>query len=192
MARAAAEKMNRPLAVLVDLAGPKIRTRTLKDHRLVKLEANQQFIITTRDVEGDNTQVATNYLGMPGDVHAGARILLDDGAIELRVESTTDTDVVARVINGGMLGERKGINLPGITLPIPSMTEKDRDDLKWAATQRVDYFALSFVRSGADCLEAKELIKSAGSAAPLIAKIEKAEAIDHLDEIVATADGATL
>src|SRR6266404_4352324 len=189
MARAAAEKMNRPLAVLVDLAGPKIRTRTLKDHQPVKLEANQQFIITTRDVEGDNTQVATNYLGMPSDVHLGARILLDDGAIELRVESTTDTDVVARVINGGMLGERKGINLPGITLPIPSMTEKDRDDVSWAAQQGVDYFALSFVRSGADCLEAKELIKSAGSAAPLVAKIEKAEAIDHLDEIIEAADG---
>ena len=106
MARAAAEKMNRPLAVLVDLAGPKIRTRTLKDHQPVELEANQQFTITTRDIEGDNTQVATNYLGMPGDVHAGARILLDDGAIELRVESTTDTDVVTRVINGGMLGEQ--------------------------------------------------------------------------------------
>ena len=94
-----------------------------------------------------------------------------------------------RVINGGILGERKGINLPGITLPIPSLTEKDRDDLKWAAQQAVDYFALSFVRSGADCLEAKELIKAAGSVAPLVAKIEKAEAIDHLDEIIAAADG---
>src|SRR5260370_1813252 len=189
MARAAAEKMNRPLAVLDDLAGPKIRTRTLKDHQPVKLEANQQFISTTRDVEGDDTQVATNYLGMPGDVHSGARILLDDGAIELRVETTTDTDVVARVINGGMLGERKGINLPGITLTIPSMTEKDREDVRWAAQQGVDYFALSFVRSGADCLAAKELIKSAGSRAPLVAKIEKAEAIDHLDEIIEAADG---
>ena len=126
---------------------------------------------------------------MPSDVHAGARVLLDDGAIELRVESTTETDVVTRVINGGILGERKGINLPGITLPIPSLTEKDRDDLKWAAQQGVDYFALSFVRSGADCVEAKELIKNAGSAAPLVAKIEKAEAIDHLDEIIAAADG---
>ncbi len=189
MARAAAEKMNRPLAVLVDLSGPKIRTRTLKNHQPVKLEANQQFIITTRDVEGDNTQVATNYRGMPRDVHPGARILLDDGAIELRVESTTETDVVTRVINGGILGERKGINLPGITLPIPSLTEKDRDDLKWAAQQAADYFALSFVRSGADCTEAKELIKSAGSVAPLVAKIEKAEAVDHLDEIIAAADG---
>jgi pyruvate kinase len=189
MARACATRMNRSLAVLVDLSGPKIRTRSLKNHQPVKLEAEQKFTITTHDIEGDNTQVATNYSGMPSDVHPGARILLDDGAIELRVESTTETDVVTRVINGGMLGERKGINLPGITLPIPSMTEKDRDDLKWAAQQDVDYFALSFVRSGADCTEAKELIKSAGSLAPLIAKIEKAEAIDHLEEIIETADG---
>lgn len=189
MARACAEKMKRSLAVLIDLSGPKIRTRSLKNHQPVKLEANQQFVITTRDIEGDNTQVATNYDGMPRDVFAGARILLDDGAIELRVERTTEADVICRVINGGMLGERKGINLPGITLPIPSMTAKDRDDLKWAAQQDVDYFALSFVRSGADCIEAKELIKSAGSAAPLIAKIEKSEAIDHLEEIIEAADG---
>lgn len=189
MARAAAEKTNRPLAVLADLAGPKIRTRTLKNHQPIEIKANQQFTITTREIEGDEKQVATNYSGMPADVHEGARILLDDGAIELRVESTTDTDVVTRVINGGMLGERKGINLPGITLPIPSLTEKDRDDLRWAAAQGVDYIALSFVRSGKDCAEAKDLIKEAGSTAPLIAKIEKAEAIDHLDEIIAAADG---
>jgi pyruvate kinase len=189
LARAAAEKMNRPLAILADLAGPKIRTRTLKNHLPVELKTDQQFTITTREVEGDAKQVATNYDGMPQDVPAGARILLDDGAIELRVESTTESDVITRVINGGVLGERKGINLPGVMLPIPSMTEKDRDDLRWAAAHDVDYFALSFVRSGKDCLEAKDLIRDAGSTAPLIAKIEKAEAIDHLDEIIAAADG---
>jgi len=188
-ARAAAQKMDRPLAVLVNLSGPKIRTRALKNNEPVELKAGQVFTMTTRAIEGDNTQVATNYDGMPKDVHAGARILLDDGAIELQVESTTATEVVTRVINGGMLGERKGINLPGVTLPIPSLTEKDRDDLKWAAQQKVDYFALSFVRSGKDCAEAKELIRQAGSSAPLIAKIEKAEAIDHLDEIIEAADG---
>ena len=189
MARAAAQKLNRPLAVLADLAGPKIRTRSLKNHQPVEIKANQQFTITTREIEGDEKQVATNYSGMPADVHEGARILLDDGAIELRVEKTTDIDVITRVINGGLLGERKGINLPGVTLPIPSLTEKDRDDLRWAAAQGVDYIALSFVRSGKDCIEAKDLIKEAGSTAPLIAKIEKAEAIDHLDEIIAAADG---
>ena len=188
-ARAAAEKMNRPLAVLVDLSGPKIRTRTLKNQQPVTLQTNQQFVITTRSIEGDNTQVATNYDGMPSDVHTGARILLDDGAIELRVESVTDTDIVTRVINGGVLSERKGINLPGVTLQIPSLTKKDREDLKWAAGQGVDYFALSFVRSARDCEEAKELIQQAGSKAPLVAKIEKAEAIDHLEAIIAAADG---
>ena len=188
-ARAAAEQMDRPLAVLVDLSGPKIRTRALKNNQPVELKAGQVFTITTRNIEGDNAEVGTNYDGMPRDVHLGARILLDDGAIELCVESTTETDVVTRVINGGLLGERKGINLPGVKLPIPSLTEKDRADLKWAAQQPVDYFALSFVRSGKDCLDAKELIKQAGSSAPLIAKIEKAEAIDHLDDIITAADG---
>jgi len=189
LARTTAAKMNHPLAILVDLSGPKIRTRTLKNHQKIELKAGQVFIITTRDIEGDSTQVATNYAGMPDDVKPTDRILLDDGAIELSVESTTETDVVTRVINGGMLGERKGINLPGIKLPIPSLTEKDREDLKWAAQQGVDYFALSFVRSAQDCEYAKELIKQAGSSAPLIAKIEKAEAIDHLEEIIAVADG---
>src|SRR2546423_5443772 len=189
LARAAATKMNRPLSVLVDLSGPKIRTRTLKNHEPVTLEANQQFTITTRAIEGDNTQVATNYDGMARDVHPGARMLLDDGAIEVRVESVNETDIVTRVINGGVLGERKGINLPGVKLQIPSLTEKDHEDIKWAASQQVDYFALSFVRSGKDCAEAKRLIQEAGSTAPLVAKIEKAEAIVHLREIVAAADG---
>jgi pyruvate kinase len=189
LARSSAEKMGIPLAVLVDLSGPKIRTRALKDHQPVELKTGQLFTITTREIEGDSTQVATNYPGMPNDVRTGDRILLDDGAIELSVESTTETDVTTRVINGGRLGERKGINLPGIKLPIPSLTEKDLDDLRWAARQGIDYFALSFVRSGQDCIHAKELIKQAGSTAPLIAKIEKAEAIDHLDEIIVAADG---
>lgn len=188
-ARAASEKMNRPLAILVDLSGPKIRTRAMQNQQPVELKAGQIFTITTDDIDGDAARVATNYPGMPKDVRAGDRILLDDGAIELRVESTTNSEVVTHVVNGGMLGERKGINLPGIKLPIPSLTDKDRDDLKWAARQGVDYFALSFVRSAEDCEHAKELIRQAGSKAPLVAKIEKAEAIDHLDEIIAVADG---
>jgi pyruvate kinase len=181
--------MDRPLAVLVDLSGPKIRTRSLKNNQPAELKAGQLFTITTRNIEGDNIQVATNYERLPKDVHAGARILVDDGAIELHVESTTETDVVTRVVNGGSLGERKGINLPGVKLPIPSLTDKDRADLKWAVQQKVDYFALSFVRSGKDCTDAKELIRQAGGSAPLIAKIEKAEAIDHLEEIIEAADG---
>jgi len=187
-ARAVAQKLNRPLAVLVDLSGPKIRTRQLQGGAPVKLEEGATFVLTTREVIGDAEQVATNYSDLPHVLKTGNRILLDDGAIELSVESTTESEVVCRVINGGELGERKGINLPGISLPIASMTEKDIVDLNWAIEQEADYIALSFVRSAEDCIRAKELISKAGGHAPLVAKIEKAEAIDHLDEIVAAAD----
>jgi pyruvate kinase len=188
-ARAAAERMQRPLAVLVDLSGPKIRTGVLKNGHPVQLEANSLFTITTRSVAGDAREVSTNYTSMARDVKPGARLLLDDGLIELHVERTTETDVICRVINGGTLGERKGINLPGIILPIPSLTDKDRRDLQWAVRQGVDYIALSFVRRAQDCVEAKALIQNAGGRQPLVAKIEKAEAIDHLDEIIAATDG---
>ncbi|HEX8474316.1 MAG TPA: pyruvate kinase [Pyrinomonadaceae bacterium] len=188
-ARAAAERLRRPLSVLVDLSGPKIRTGVLKGGQPVQLEHNAIFTLTTRSVVGDAREVSTNYPGLARDVRAGARILLDDGLIELQVESTTDTDVICRVINGGTLSERKGINLPGVLLPIPSLTDKDRRDLQWAVREGADYIALSFVRRAEDCLEAKSLIQAAGGRAPLVAKIEKAEAIDHLTEIIAATDG---
>jgi len=188
-ARTAATKLNLPLAVLVDLSGPKIRTRQLKDGKPVTLNTGAQFTLTTREILGDETQVATNYPDLARVVEPGARLLLDDGAIALGVESKTTTDVVCRVINGGLLGERKGINLPGISLPIDSLTEKDIADLKWAVSQDVDYIALSFVRSAEDCARAKQMINEAGGRAPLVAKIEKAEAIAVLDEIIAAADG---
>ncbi|HKP45757.1 MAG TPA: pyruvate kinase [Pyrinomonadaceae bacterium] len=187
-ARAAATKLNRSLAVLVDLSGPKIRTRQMKDAQPVTLQSGDSFTLTTRDILGDAREVATNYPDLPRVVEPGSRLLLDDGAIALIVESTTKTDVVSRVINGGVLGERKGINLPGVSLPIDSLTEKDLEDLQWAVKQNVDYIALSFVRRAEDCARAKTLIHEAGGRAPLVAKIEKAEAIDHLDEIIATAD----
>lgn len=187
-ARTAAEKMGRPLAVLVDLSGPKIRTGKLKENQPVTLETGAPFTITTRPVAGDASAVATNYADLSRVVRPGARLLLDDGAIALDVEDTTETDVSCRVINGGVLGERKGINLPGISLPIASLTEKDLDDLKWAVNQNADYIALSFVRRAEDCLEAKKLVQEAGGRAPLVAKIEKAEAMDHLDEIIDAAD----
>lgn len=188
-ARAAAERMKCPLAVLVDLSGPKLRTGLLKGGQPVTLEANALFTMTARSVAGDAQEVSTNYPGMARDVRAGSRLLLDDGAIELYVERTTETDVVCRIINGGVLGERKGINLPGVALPIPSLTEKDRRDLQWAVEQAADYIALSFVRRADDCREAQALIKAAGGRSPLIAKIEKAEAMDHLEEITTVADG---
>lgn len=189
LAREIAHKMGRPIAVLVDLSGPKIRTGELKDDIPLQLVAGQQFIITTRPIVGEGHQVSTNYPDLPRVVKTGTRLLLDDGALSLIVESSTDTDVVCRVIDGGLLAERKGINLPGVALPIDSLTEKDIVDLKWAVQQQADYIALSFVRSADDCERAKKLIAEAGGSAPLVAKIEKAEAIDHLDAIIAAADG---
>lgn len=188
-ARAAAKKMGISLAVLVDLSGPKIRTGELKNHLPVKLEKGAVFTITTERIEGDAQRVSTNYPDLARVVKTGTRLLLDDGAIALIAESTTETDITCRVVDGGLLSERKGINLPGVALPIDSLTEKDVIDLKWAVTQNADYIALSFVRKAADCEKAKRLIREAGGTAPLIAKIEKAEAMDHLDDIIAAADG---
>lgn len=186
--RAVAKKFNYPLAVLVDLSGPKIRTGRLQDGQPVKLQAGALFTITSRDVEGNSNEVSTNYPDLARVVPPGARLLLDDGAIELQAEGSTKTDLLLRVLNGGILGERKGINLPGVSLPIASLTEKDRSDLQWAVEQKADYIALSFVRRAEDCVEAKNLIRDAGGHAPLVAKIEKSEAIDHLDEIIDAAD----
>jgi pyruvate kinase len=189
LARETARKLGRPIAVLVDLSGPKIRTGELKDDKPLQLVAGEQFTITTRPILGEGSLVSTNFPHLVDVVKPGTRLLLDDGALSLVVESTTDTDVVCRVIDGGLLAERKGINLPGVALPIDSLTEKDVVDLNWAVQQQADYIALSFVRTADDCERAKKLIAEAGGRAPLIAKIEKAEAIDHLDEIIAAADG---
>jgi pyruvate kinase len=188
-AREAAQKLNRPLAVLVDLSGPKLRTGTLKNASPVLLENGASFIITSREIEGNSMEVSTNYKELPKLVQTGAMVLLDDGAIELRVTGTTEEEVVTTVINGGFLKERKGINLPNTALPIPSLTKKDREDLKFAVEQNADYVALSFVRKAEDCEEAKALIEELGGRARLVAKIEKAEAILNLEEIIRASDG---
>lgn len=192
-ARAAAEKLGLPLAVLVDLSGPKIRTRTLKDSLPVELRVGERFVITSRDIVGDATQVATNFTELPSSVAPGALILLDDGALQLKVVSVEGPDVVCRVLVGGWLHERKGINLPNTPLPIPSLTPKDHDDLEWAMKQNVDYIALSFVRRAEDCREVKDLIKKLNTRkmgrALLVAKIEKAEAIENLEAIIGATDG---
>jgi pyruvate kinase len=192
-ARAAAKKLNRPLSVLVDLSGPKIRTGLLQNAKSVTLETGAEFILTSREIEGSSREVSTNFKEIPKLVQKGNKILLDDGAIELEVKKVTKEDVVTKVINGGILSERKGINLPNTKLPIPSLTAKDRKDLEWAMTQDVDYIALSFVRQGKDCKEVRDLIKKLNTRKwgrpMLVAKIEKAEAIENLDEIIRETDG---
>jgi pyruvate kinase len=159
----------------------------------VELKAGQQFILTTRDIVGNEREVSTNFNHLPDVVEPGTRILLDDGALELVVESENETDVICRVVVGGWLSERKGINLPHTSLPIPSMTEKDHTDLVWAMEQNVDYIALSFVRTAEDCKQARDLIKKLNKRklgrALLVAKIEKAEAIENLDDIIQETDG---
>ena len=187
--RAVASELEAPIAVLLDLCGPKIRTGLLRDHRPVNLHDGQELTITTRDVIGDSSVISTGYTHLPQDVKTGDRILLADGMIELGVEQVAQGDVICHVINGGELGEHKGINVPGVKLSAPSLTEKDRADLSFGLREKVDYVALSFVRSARDCIGAKTLIEFLGGDAPLIAKIEKREALDDLDNIIDVCDG---
>jgi pyruvate kinase len=187
--RRASGQYQKPIAILADLQGPKIRTGSLEQGRPVHLQASQRIVITTKNVAGTADIISTTFRALPKSVHKGDRILLSDGEIELRVLSRHGQEIVCRVVNGGELGEQQGINLPGIRLPIPSLTAKDRKDLAFALHLGVDYVALSFVRTAADVRAAKSAIARLGKAVPVIAKIEKPEALDNLDEILSVADG---
>jgi pyruvate kinase len=188
--RATAHKLGKTIAILADLQGPKIRTGALAAGGVpVTLHSGQNFTITTRKILGDSTRVSTIFLPLPREVHRGDRILLSDGLIELRVESVRLKDVSCRVVNGGALGEHKGINLPGVKLRVPALTPKDKADLKFALAQGADYIAVSFVRRPEDVLLAKRLIRHAGKETPVIAKLEKPEAIENLEGILRVSDG---
>jgi pyruvate kinase len=187
--RRLAEQRRLPIAVLQDLQGPKIRTGTLEDGQPVALRDGTRFVITTRPVTGSATAVSTTYPSLPGDVKPGDRILLDDGLMELRVIATDATDVTTEVVHGGLLKEHKGINLPGVKLSTAALTEKDREDLDFGLELGVDYVALSFVRRPEDVTELKEIITSRGLDTPIIAKLEKPEALEHLEAILEVTDG---
>jgi pyruvate kinase len=187
--RAASGRLKKPMAILADLQGPKIRTGLLAGGRPVVLRAGQRFTITTADRPGTSSVVGTTYKRLPQEVHRGERILLADGLIELRVLSTDSRSVSSEVVNGGELGEHKGINLPGVRLRVPSLTPKDRKDLAFALRHGADYVAVSFVRRAEDVLAAKSAIRRAGRDTPVIAKLEKPEAIENLDAILRVADG---
>jgi len=189
MLREAATVLRKPIAVLADLQGPKIRTGALAGGGTVFLRTGQRFVITTAKVLGDSTRVNTTFYPMPREVKRGDRILLSDGLIELRVQATTPHEVVCEVANGGLLGESKGINLPGVKLRVPALTEKDRSDLRFALSQGADYIAVSFVRRAEDVQLAKALVKRSKKDTPVIAKLEKPEAIENLREILQVADG---
>jgi pyruvate kinase len=187
--RRAAEKEKRAVCILQDLQGPKIRTGRLERHEPIELKSGSTVIITPSDIAGTPTRISTTFPDLAREVTAGARILLRDGLIELRVRAVRGKDVVCEVLNGGMLGEHQGINLPGTALSIPALTEKDRKDLEFGLKHGVDAVALSFVRSAADVNMVKQIVIGHGSDTPLIAKLEKPQAIDHLEEILEASDG---
>jgi pyruvate kinase len=187
--RRAAQKENRNVCILQDLQGPKIRTGRLDRHEPIELKSGSTVIITPRDIAGTPTRISTTFPDLASEVTTGARILLRDGLIELRVRTVRGKDVVCDVLNGGTLGEHQGINLPGTALSIPAMTEKDRKDLEFGLKHGVDAIALSFVRSAADVNMVKQIVIGHGSDTPLIAKLEKPQAIDHLEEILEASDG---
>ncbi len=187
--RAAAMQIRKPIAILADLQGPKIRTGALAGSAPVVLRAGQKFVITTARILGDSTRVSTVFTPLPREVHRGDRILLSDGLIELRVQQVRGREVICEVVNGGALGEHKGINLPGVKLRVPALTPKDRADLLFALKHGANYIAVSFVRRPEDVLLAKTLVRRAGKDTPVIAKLEKPEAIENLDAILRVADG---
>ena len=187
--RRAAALEGRTVCILQDLQGPKIRTGTLERHEQVLLKTGSVVTITPQDVSGTATRISTTFPDLARELSAGARILLSDGLIELRVRGVRGKDVLCDVLNGGMLGEHKGINLPGVALSIPALTEKDHKDLDFGLAHGVDAVAISFVRSAADVQMVKQIIGAARKEIPVIAKLEKPQAIDHLEEILEAADG---
>ena len=183
------KELDRPVAALLDTKGPEIRTGVLKDGKKVSLKEGQTFTLTTREIVGDETITHINYSGLNEDVAAGNKILIDDGLIELEVVKVDGTEIVCTVINGGELGEKKGVNVPNVKIKLPALTEKDKEDIRFGIKQGFDFIAASFVRT-ADCIrEIKEMLDAEGSAIKVIAKIENAEGIENLDEIIAVADG---
>ncbi len=185
--RALAQEMGRPVAVMADLQGPKLRTGEIRGGKMV-LEQGARVTITTERVLGGDGVIPCNFPQLPQAVSPGDAILLADGALELCVEEVGERAVRCRVVAGGELGSHKGINLPGLRLPLPAMTDKDRADLSFALAEGVDYVALSFVRSAEDVKELKLEVHRAGAQAHVCAKIEKPQAIDHLETILALSD----
>ena len=187
--RAAAKRAGREVAILQDLGGPKIRTGRLEGARPITLTRGEALRIGTGDFEGGSGRVSTTFAGLARGVRPGDRLLLSDGSIELRVESTDGTEILTTVMEGGRLGQHKGINAPGIPLPASAVTRKDADDLRFGLTLGVDMVALSFVQTAMDVRQARQIISDAGSHVPLIAKLERPQALEHLDDIISRSDG---
>ena len=188
MVRDAAASAGRTIAVLADLQGPKIRLTRFSDgpHELARGDI---FTITTDDVEGSKERVGTTYKGLPGDCRKGDRILIDDGKVTVEVIEVSHNDVTTRVIEPGIVSNNKGINLPGVAVSVPALSDKDREDLRWALKAGVDFIAMSFVRSASDIIDVHAIMDEVGVRIPIIAKIEKPQAVTNLEEIIEVFDG---
>ena len=188
MVRQASDESGHAIGIFADLQGPKIRLGNVAAGK-VRLEDGADFTITTRDVPGDAEVCSTTYEGLPGDVSAGDDILIDDGNVRLEVTAVEGQDVRTRVVVGGTISDHKGINLPGVAVSVPALSEKDKEDLRWALHQTVDFIALSFVRSADDVEDVRTVMREEGIFLPVIAKIEKPQAIDNIEAIVDAFDG---
>ncbi|HIJ41997.1 MAG TPA: pyruvate kinase, partial [Deltaproteobacteria bacterium] len=186
--RSLAKSLNRPVGVMQDLQGPKIRTGKIKGGSLV-LKAGEEFVITSRRILGEPGIVSTTYGGIIKDLDKGHAILIDDGLMELKVLGKNKTNLTCKVVTGGILHESKGINLPGVKTRIPSLTKKDKEDLRAGIEMGIDYVAISFVRSAKDVKSLKRELKRLGADVPVIAKIEKPQALEELDEILDACEG---
>jgi pyruvate kinase len=187
--RAAAERARREVAILQDLGGPKIRTGLLQNHRPFFTSPGDELRIATGDFAGAPGRISTTYEGLARSVRPGDRLLLADGLVELRVDATDGREIQATVLEGGEIGEHKGINAPGVPLPASAITAKDVDDLKFGLSLGFDMVALSFVQSAADLRQARQLMAEAGAPdVPLVAKLERPQALDHLDDILDASD----
>ena len=184
------EEEHATTAILLDTKGPEIRTGILKDGKKITLKEGQTFVLTTEEIVGDENKVSITYEGLAEDVDAGKTILIDDGLIGLKVVSIRGRDIVCEVINGGELGERKGVNVPNVPVRLPAITEKDKEDIKFGVEQGIDFIAASFVRNAECVLEIRAFLKELDAPyTPIIAKIENAEGIRNIDEIIRAADG---
>ena len=176
------QELNTNTAILLDTKGPEIRTGVLK--------GGKRIMLTTEEIEGDESKVSITYEGLVQDVDAGRVILIDDGLIELKVVGKSEKEIFCEVINGGELGERKGVNVPNVAVRLPAITEKDKDDIRFGVEQGIDFIAASFVRNAECVLEIKAYLKELGAPyVPIIAKVENAEGIKNIDEIIRAADG---
>jgi pyruvate kinase len=186
--REASDATGRSVAILVDLQGPKIRLGRFEAGP-VELVAGQEFIVTTEDVPGDSTIVSTSFKGLPQDVSPGDVVLVDDGRIELQVIKISGPRVHTKVIDGGLVSNNKGFNLPGVAVSVPALSDKDREDLRWGLQTGADLIALSFVRSSADIHDVHSIMDEVGIRVPVLAKVEKPQAVENLEDIVSAFDG---